>query len=186
MAKEHIRRCSWAENTNALMQAYHDNEWGSPIHNDQKLFEMLSLELMQAGLSWQTILNKREAFREAFDDFDYNKVASYQSEDVTRLLANAQIIRNKRKINAIIQNAKCIQQLNTYQSFDDYIWFHGTTCLNDETQNTLALQKQLKSDGFQFIGPTILTAFLEAIGIYQHHDVQCDWHTADSNRYLKR
>ena len=116
------QRCYWAENNNILIQQYHDHEWGVPCHDDQKLFEFLSLEIMQSGLSWQTILKKRDNFKLAFSNWNINKIANYNESTINNLLENQDIIRNRRKIQAIIHNAQIVLQIQLHQSFNDYIW----------------------------------------------------------------
>ena len=178
-------RCFWAEN-NSLMAAYHDNEWGDPVHDDQKLFEYLILDAFQAGLSWQTILNKRENFRAAFDNFDAQKIAEYTEEDKQRLLNNAGIVRNRLKIDAAISNAqKFLIIQNEFGSFDKYIWqFTNYQTLRDPkgmTKETMptsttesdAMSKNLKKRGFKFVGTTICYAFMQAIGMVDDHVVGC-------------
>lgn len=171
----HPSRCHWAEQSNPRMQHYHDTEWGRPVHDDQLLFEALSLELMQSGLSWQTILNKRENFRTAFLHFDFSQVAQFDDVAVDRLLKNDGIVRHKQKIQAIITNAKVIETITQTQSFDAYIHHYGQHCLENPEANTLHLLKQMKKDGFKFIGPTTLQSFLESIGIYNGHEADCDF-----------
>lgn len=165
------KRCSWAGK--GLMFDYHDHEWGQPITDKYALFEMLSLEMMQSGLSWQTILNKRENFRQAFDGFDYTNIAKYDEQKVAVLMADAGIIRNRMKIEAIIHNAQLAVSLDHDLGFDHYILNLAKTSPNDEEANTKQMLKDMKKLGFKFIGPTTLTSFLESIGIYNHHEPQC-------------
>jgi DNA-3-methyladenine glycosylase I len=177
-------RCSWAGNTPIYID-YHDNEWGRPVHDDVKLFEMLILEGMQAGLSWITILNKRKAFREAFDGFDPNKVVLYDDEKIKDLLANEKIIRNRLKINAAVSNAKAfLRVVEQYGSFDKFIWRYvdntpitghweklgdvpSSTSLSDK------ISKDLKKMGFKFVGSTIVYAFMQATGMVNDHIKEC-------------
>lgn len=177
-----LDRCSWATSGNELLKHYHDREWGTPCHNNQKLFELLSLEIMQAGLNWQTILNKRQAFKVAFCNFDYQKVQYFQKK-IPNLLSNSRIIRNKRKLTAIIHNAQIIADMASQgQSFDDYLWHfvhyqpiqhHYQSHLQIPKTNQLAIQigQTMKSDGFQFTGPVVTYSFLQAIGIINDHEV---------------
>ncbi|MCZ0717982.1 DNA-3-methyladenine glycosylase I [Aerococcus kribbianus] len=171
-----IKRCHWAQEANQAMQDYHDYEWGQASYDSQIIFEYLCLEIMQAGLSWQTIINKRQNFQTAFDYFDYNKIAHYSQTDYERLIQDAGIVRNKRKIKAIINNASCALAIEAKQHFSDYIWQVGQSFPDDEAKNTQAMVKRLKDAGFQFVGPNIIESFLEAIGIYDHHEPQCDWY----------
>lgn len=164
-------RCSWAGTD--LMLTYHDHEWGQPTTDKYELFEMLSLEMMQAGLSWQTILNKREHFREAFDDFDYILIAKYNEVKIAELLNNAGIVRNKMKINAIINNARLATELDQQGGFDQFIFKLAKSHPEDEAKNTKHMLKIMKKFGFKFIGQTTLISFLETIGIYNHHEINC-------------
>ncbi|GFH41012.1 DNA-3-methyladenine glycosylase I [Lactococcus insecticola] len=166
------------------MVHYHDTYWGLPVHDDQELFAKLSLDLMQAGLSWQTVLNKTEAFYVAFDDFEIGKVAQYDDLKFAELIENVGIIRNKMKIRAIINNASRVQEIQqTFGSFDDYIWqfVTGQTVVQQPlkngflTRNTLSddLSKDLKKRGFKFVGTTIIFAYLQAIGVLDDHEETC-------------
>lgn len=177
------KRCSWA--TTDLYKEYHDKEWGKPVHDDRILFEMLILENMQAGLSWLTILNKRAAFREAFDQFDYQKIALYDEANIDELMQNAQIVRNKLKIKAAIVNAQqFIKIQEEYGSFDAFIWSYvenkpihnhfgseseipATTPLSDK------ISKDLKKLGFKFLGSTTVYAYMQSIGIVNDHVKSC-------------
>ena len=177
-------RCEWCGN-NPLMVKYHDVEWGVPVHNDRTLFEFLTLEGAQAGLTWQTVLNKRENYRKAFDDFDYKKIARYGAKDVKRLLSDAGIIRNRLKITATIQNSKKFLEIQEeFSSFDAYIWqFVGGKPINHKikaikdipvtTKESDAISKDLLSRGFKFVGPTICYAFMQAVGMANDHQVSC-------------
>ena len=164
-----------------IFTEYHDNEWGRPVHNDIRLFEMLTLEGMQAGLSWITVLNKREAFREAFDGFDFYKVALYDDAKVQELLANAKIIRNRLKINATVNNARLmINIIEEHGSFDAFIWgyVHHTPVIGSgewpaSTPLSDTISKDLKKMGFKFVGTTIIYAFLQATGIVNDHMKEC-------------
>ncbi len=178
------QRCQWAGN-DPLYQKYHDEEWGVPLHNDQKLFEMLILEGAQAGLSWITILRKRENYRKAFSNFDAKKIAKYDSKKVEQLLLNEGIIRNRLKIASTIQNAKCFLEVQKeFGSFDKYIWqFTGGKTINNrwrtikeiptETKESDAMSKDLKKRGFKFVGSTICYAFMQAVGMVNDHTVDC-------------
>ena len=177
-------RCPWPEDIPIYIE-YHDQEWGRPVHNDNKLFEMLTLEGMQAGLSWITVLKKREAFRAAFDGFDPHKVAFYDEAKVQELLANKGIIRNRLKINSTITNAKLFLAIaEKYGSFDNFIWSYvdytpitnrwqkiedmpATTPISDQ------ISKDLKKMGFKFVGSTIIYAFMQATGMVNDHLVDC-------------
>lgn len=179
-----MQRCEWA-NKSELEQAYHDNEWGIAIHDDKLLFEFLILEGAQAGLSWSTILKKREGYRKAFDNFDVRKVARYTDKDLTRLLGNAEIIRNKLKINATLANARAFQQVQKQcGSFDKYIWqfVHGRSLQNSwarqtdipsHTPESETMSRDLQKRGFKFVGPTICYAFMQAVGMVNDHVVGC-------------
>ena len=177
-------RCSWAENTIIYID-YHDNEWGRPVHNDVKLFEMLTLESMQAGLSWLTVLKKREAFREAFDGFDPNKVALYGDTKVQGLMVNEKIIRNRLKINAVIINALAFLNVaEKHGSFDKFIWKYvdyipvtGHWKKHEELPATTPLSdiisRDLKKMGFKFVGSTTIYSFMQAIGMVNDHLMDC-------------
>ena len=176
--------CNWKDSSKQ-MRGYHDTEWGVPTHDDQKLFEILTLEVMQAGLSWSTILKKREGFREAFEQFEIHKVSQFTKDDVEHLLKNPNIIRHHQKIEATIQNAKIILQLqNQYGSFHEFLWnkFNYTPIINhwetmekvpSSTPLTEQLCKEFKKLGFKFIGPTTLYSFLQASGIINDHLDSC-------------
>lgn len=179
-----MRRCEWA-NSNALMKEYHDKEWGTPEHNDQILFEFLILEGMQAGLSWNTILKKRENFRKAFNNFKIEKVAEYNEAKIEELLQNEGIIRNRLKIQAAITNAQLsIKVQEEFGSFDNFIWsyvnhkpIHNSLRNLKEIPSTTQLSdrisKDLKKRGFKFVGSTIIYAYLQAIGIVNDHLTYC-------------
>lgn len=183
MQKENVERCSWA--TTDLYKQYHDQEWGTPVHDDGKLFEMLILEGMQAGLSWLTILNKREAFREAFDKFDCRKVALYDDAKIDELMQNKKIVRNRLKIRAAITNAQqFIKIQEEYGSFDSFIWSYVdnkpiNNHLNSEdeiparTPLSDKISKDLKKRGFKFVGSTIVYAYMQAVGIVNDHVKRC-------------
>lgn len=179
-----VTRCDWAE-TNTLMQDYHDHEWGKPSYKDDKLYELLVLESMQAGLSWSTILNKRENFRVAFDQFDYKKIAHYDENKIEELLANPQIIRNRLKIRAAVNNAqKFLQVQENYGSFAAYIWsfvadqpiinrWQTFKEVPASTDLSKQISKELKNLGFKFVGPTIIYSFMQAIGMVNDHLEDC-------------
>jgi DNA-3-methyladenine glycosylase I len=179
-----MKRCDWA-NGSDLLQAYHDNEWGVEVHDDRTLFEFLVLEGAQAGLSWSTILRKREAYRKAFDDFDARKIARYSEKAVAGLLANPGIIRNRLKISAAITNAGAFIQIQKeFGSFDSYVWqfVNGRPIRNSwrtmaeipaTTPASAAMSKDLQKRGFKFVGPTICYAFMQAVGMVNDHVVDC-------------
>jgi DNA-3-methyladenine glycosylase I len=176
-------RCDWAKKTIDI--EYHDKEWGVPLHDDDKLFEFLILEGFQAGLSWNTILNKRENFRKAFDNFDYKKIAKYDQKKIDELLQNAGIIRNKLKIKAAITNANAFMKVQSeFGSFDKYIWlFTGEKTIINRwedmkqlpatSKESDAMSKDLKKRGFKFVGSTICYANMQAIGMVNDHLVNC-------------
>ena len=185
---QQIRRCEWA-GPDPIYIDYHDNEWGKPLHDDNKLFEMLILEGMQAGLAWITVLKKRENFRTAFDGFDPHKVALYDDAKVEELLANKGIIRHRGKINAAIGNAKAFLEIQKeYGSFDRFLWAYvnGAPIIN--TPESMAdipastplsdrISKDLKARGFKFVGSTIVYAFMQAGGMVDDHMIWCPCHT---------
>jgi DNA-3-methyladenine glycosylase I len=180
-----LTRCAWAAASNPLYLAYHDKEWGVPLHDDRGLFEMLILEGMQAGLSWSTILNKRANFRLAFAGFDAAKIAAYDANDVAALLANPGIVRNRLKIAAAISNAQAFLALQgEFGSFDAYIWqFVGGRPVRNAWQDLRdlpthtpisdAMSKDLQRRGFKFVGSTICYAFMQATGMVNDHAVSC-------------
>lgn len=179
-------RCGWAKNDLAIR--YHDAEWGAPQHNDEKLFEFLILEGAQAGLSWDTILRKRENYRAAFDDFDAKKIARYDERKLNELLSNEGIVRNRLKIASAVQNAKSYLQIkDEFGSFDFYIWnfVGGKQVVNAwkdlrevpaKTSVSDAMSKDLKRRGFNFVGSTICYAFMQACGLVNDHLVSCYRH----------
>ena len=185
---EQLRRCEWA-GPDPIYITYHDNEWGRPLHDDTKLFEMLILEGMQAGLAWITVLKKREAFREAFDGFDPHKVALYSDDKIEELMGNKGIIRHRGKISAAIGNAKAFISIQEeYGSFDRFIWEYVGNNPIINTANSLAelpastplsdqISKDLKKRGFKFVGSTIIYSFMQAVGMVDDHMVWCPWHT---------
>ena len=177
-------RCKWA-GSDPLYIHYHDTEWGVALHDDRKLFEFLILEGAQAGLSWLTVLKKRQNYRRAFDGFDPGKVGRYDAEDIERLLTNSGIIRNRLKITSAIKNAGAFLKIqNEFGTFDSYIWnFVGDRAIiNDwrrseqvpaQTQTSVIMSKDLKKKGFSFVGPTICYAFMQAVGMVNDHTVDC-------------
>ena len=173
------KRCSWVEGKEDIYIRYHDEEWGIPKYDDKILFEMLILESFQAGLSWITILKKREAFKKAFDDFDLDKIADYDENKVNELLKNKAIIRHKRKIEATITNAKVFKEIQLeYESFSNYIWgFNNGKIIKSEykTKSELSdkVAKDLKKRGMKFVGSTTIYSYLEAIGIINNHEKDC-------------
>ena len=178
-----VSRCGWARTE--LSIPYHDTEWGVPLHDDRRLFEFLVLEGAQAGLSWETILRKREAYRKAFDDFDPERVARYTPKKVERLMADAGIVRNRLKIESAVTNARAFLDVQKeHGSFDAYIWrFVGgaprvntVRALGDvpaSTPQSDAMSKDLKKRGFRFVGTTICYAFMQATGMVNDHAVSC-------------
>jgi DNA-3-methyladenine glycosylase I len=180
------RRCAWPKTE--LDIAYHDAEWGVPVHDDRLLFEMLILEGAQAGLSWSTILKKRENYRRAFDEFDARKIAKYDARKVKSLLADAGIVRNRLKVAATIQNAKAFLAVqNEFGSFDAYLWqFVGGKPIQNRrrslkeipprTPESDAMSKALLKRGFKFVGSTICQAFMQAVGMVNDHTVDCFRH----------
>ena len=178
------KRCAWV-NDNPLMIEYHDKEWGVPVHDDKKLFEFLILEGAQAGLTWQTVLNKRENYRKALHGFDPAKIARYGNKDVERLLGNPGIIRNRLKIAATIQDAqKFLEIQKEFGSFDTYIWqfvdykpikneFKSLSQIPPTTKESDAMSKDLLKRGFKFVGSTICYTFMEAVGMTNDHTTDC-------------
>jgi DNA-3-methyladenine glycosylase I len=179
-----MKRCEWA-NKSELEMSYHDNEWGVPIHDDRGLFEFLVLEGAQAGLSWSTILRKREGYRNAFDNFDAKKISRYPEVVVSRLLANPEIIRNRLKVNAIVTNARALLRVQEqFGSFDRYIWqfvngrpiqnsWKKMTEIPSSSPASEAMSKDLKKRGFKFVGTTICYAFMQAVGMVNDHVLGC-------------
>ena len=177
-------RCSWANPANPRYLHYHDHEWGVPCHDQTTLFEMLNLEGAQAGLSWETILNKRASYRAAFDDWDAEKIALYGPDKVAELLANPGIVRNKLKVAAAIANAKAYLRLREQGgSLDTYLWdfVGGAPIVNNFTRETTPaktelserISKDLAKRGFKFVGSTIVYAYMQGIGMVDDHDVKC-------------
>ena len=185
MAPREKPRCTWAPSGKPLYLAYHDEQWGVPVHDDRVLFEMLILEGAQAGLSWETILNKRAAYRRAFDRFDPRKVAGYDARKVRALLADAGIVRNRLKIAAAVTNARAFLAVQReFGSFDAYVWrFVGGNPKRNvwahhreipaRTPESDALSRDLKRRGFTFVGSTICYAFMQACGLVNDHTTEC-------------
>ena len=180
-------RCEWC-GTDLIYLAYHDDEWGVPVHDDQRLFEMLVLEGAQAGLSWLTILKKREGYREAFHGFDVGVIAGYTQQDVERLMADPHIVRNRLKIESVIKNARGVQAVRkAFGTLDAYLWgfvdghprqnaWSSMAELPAKTAQSLAMSKDLKMHGFNFVGPTICYAFMQAVGMVNDHTLDCFRH----------
>ncbi len=189
-----LTRCAWAKS--ALMTRYHDEEWGVPVYDDQKLFEFLILEGAQAGLSWETVLRKRAAYRVAFDQFDAGKIAAYDQHKIEQLLANQQIIRNRLKVAAAIQNARAFLALRAeYGSFAAYIWqfvggqprtntWSALAEIPAATPESDAMSKALKKRGFTFVGSTICYAFMQATGMVNDHTLDCFRHAEVQQKAL--
>jgi len=179
--EKNLRRCHWARTD--LSIAYHDREWGVPVHDDRTLFEFLILEGAQAGLSWETILRKRDNYRSAFDNFMPAKVAKYDQRRIAKLMSNEGIIRNRLKINSAVENAKAFLLIQKeFGSFDKYVWrfVDGTpkrlkrgTPVQATTSDSDALSRDLKQRGFKFVGSTICYSFMQAVGIVNDHEATC-------------
>jgi DNA-3-methyladenine glycosylase I len=180
-----LPRCPWLSADDPLYLSYHDTEWGVPIHDDQKIYEFLILETFQAGLSWRTVLHKRENFRKAFANFDYNKVARFTPQRVERLMQDAGIIRNRQKIEAAIVNAKQFLKIQKeFGTFDRYMWswvkhqpiVHKLKTAKEyptTIDEAVAWSKDLKKRGFKFLGPTVVYAHMQAVGMVNDHTVNC-------------
>ena len=172
-------RCRWANPKNERYLRYHDEEWGVPVYDDHKLFEMLVLESFQAGLSWECVLNKQVAFRQAFDNFDLEKVCAYEEERLQELQENAGIIRNGRKIRAAVTNAIVFRRIQQeFQSFSNYIWhwtegkvIYEKECSRSDLSDRVS--EDLKKRGMKFVGTTIIYAYLQAIGVIYSHEDEC-------------
>lgn len=183
--KKDIQRCDWLNVENPEYVRYHDEEWGVPIHNDRKLFEMLILEGAQAGLSWLTVLKKRENYRKAFDNFDVKKIAEYNSKKTSELLKNEGIIRNRLKIESTVKNAKAFIQIQKeFKTFDTYIWsfiknkpiknkVRSMKDLPNRTTVSDLISTDLKKRGMNFVGSTIIYAFMQACGMVNDHKITC-------------
>lgn len=176
---DHKCRCRWANPKNERYIRYHDEQWGVPVHDDRKLFEMLILESFQAGLSWECVLNKQEAFRQAFDNFDPERICGYSEEKIAELLNNPDIIRNRRKIEATVTNARIFLEIQReYKGFSHYLWsWTGGKILfeTDLTRSALSdnLSKDLKKRGMKFLGSTTIYAYLQAVGVIYAHENGC-------------
>lgn len=178
-----MKRCKWAESEGML--EYHDREWGVPVHDDKKLFEFLTLEGAQAGLSWSTILKKREGYRKLFKNFDFVKISKMNQKDVERLMKDASIVRNRLKIESTISNAKAFIEIRKeFGSFDKYLWgfvegktvdnkFKSLKELPASTNLSDEISKDLKKRGFRFVGSTIIYAFMQAVGMVNDHEIGC-------------
>jgi len=194
MKNKNIVRCSWSL-VDMIDIIYHDKEWGVPVKNDKKQFEFLILEGMQAGLSWRTILNKRENFRNAFDHFDYNKIAAYKKTKMNSLMNNAGIIRNKQKIEATINNAKSFIEIRKeFGTFSKYIWefvggkpivnkFKSLSEIPAKTELSDIISDDLKKRGFKFVGSTIIYAHMQACGMVNDHLISCFRHNEIIDNY---
>ena len=178
-----MKRCSWVNLNNKLYIDYHDSEWGVPKYDDSYLFELLLLEMFQAGLSWECVLNKRDSFRMAFDNFNYEKISKYDKNKINELLSNKSIIRNRLKIKASIINARVFINIQSeYGSFSNYIWgFTDNKVIKNTsdcfvTHNDLSdrISKDLKCKGMKFVGTTIIYSYLQAIGVINDHEKDCD------------
>ena len=177
-------RCAWA-GSDPAMQAYHDDEWGVPLHDERPLFELLTLEGAQAGLSWSTILRRRDGYRSAFADFDVARIAAFDDDDIARLMTDAGIIRNGQKVRSTIENARQVLALRDQgSSLDDFVWsfVNGRPRVNNfttlgelpaSTPESAAMSKALRKRGFGFVGPTICYAFMQAAGLVNDHVVSC-------------
>ncbi len=188
-----VKRCDWGESENPLYRDYHDNEWGVPVHDERLLFEMLILEGAQAGLSWSTIINKRENYKKAFDNFDFEKVAKYNDKKIEELMNNPGIVRNRRKIISTIINAQAfIKVQEEFGSFDKYIWgFVDYKPIQNEfkkpnewpakTPLSEKISKDLLKRGFKFVGSTIVYALMQAIGLVNDHLTYCFRHNELKN-----
>jgi DNA-3-methyladenine glycosylase I len=182
-----MNRCEWADRSE-LERAYHDEEWGVPLHDDRRLFEFLVLEGAQAGLSWSTVLKKREGYRKAFGNFDARVVSGFSEDDIATLLSDPGIIRNRLKIRSAIDNAKAFLRVQEeFGRFDDYIWrfvggkpvrnaWNRMTEIPCSTPGSDAMSKDLRNRGFRFVGPTICYAFMQAVGMVNDHVVECFRH----------
>ena len=179
------KRCEWAEGDDPLMVAYHDQEWGAPAHEDRHLFELLTLEAAQAGLSWRTVLHKREGYRAAFEHFDPARVARFTARKIEALLTDPGIVRNRLKIESAVNNARCILDVqNELGTLDAYIWqfVDGAPIvgrrrtlgdLPSETKESKAMSDDLKRRGFRFVGPTVCYAYMQAAGLVNDHVKTC-------------
>ena len=175
-----MKRCFWVNMDNPLYVLYHDDEWGVPKYDDQELYELLILEMFQAGLSWETILNKRDNFRKAFDNFDWNKIVNYDEDKINELMQDKGIIRNRRKIEATINNTKIFLNIQKeYGSFANFIWgftdnkviITDSKVVSNELSDTIS--KELRKRGMKFVGTVIIYSYLQAIGVINSHEDNC-------------
>ena len=177
-------RCEWAPLDDPIYLAYHDEEWGAPIHDERRLFEMLTLEGAQAGLSWSTILHKREGYRRAFASFDPETVAAFTERDVERLLGDASIVRNRLKVRSTVDNARAVVALRGETTLDEVVWsfvdgqaidgrHNRVSDIPAETPESRAMSKELKRRGFRFVGPTVCYSFMQGCGLVNDHVVSC-------------
>jgi DNA-3-methyladenine glycosylase I len=185
MSEPNVTRCAWVPLQDPLYVAYHDEEWGVPSHDDRHLFELLTLEGAQAGLSWATILHKRESYKRAFAGFDAASVARFTKRDVERLLGDAGIVRNRLKVESAVNNAQRVLELSAdVGSLDSYVWsfvdgepivgvWQSVGEIPAETAESRAMSKDLKKRGFRFVGPTVCYAFMQAVGVVDDHTVDC-------------
>ncbi len=182
------KRCPWLKLSNSQYVEYHDKEWGRPVHDEHKLFEMITLEGAQAGLSWETVLKKRECYQQLFHNFDPKKVAKITPAQIKKILLNPGIIRNRLKVESTVSNAKAFLEVQKeFGSFDKYIWgfvnnkviynnFQKMSDYPNRTEISDAISKDLKKRGFRFVGTTIIYAFMQAIGMVQDHSKDCFLH----------
>ncbi|ADL03696.1 DNA-3-methyladenine glycosylase I [Lacrimispora saccharolytica] len=177
-----MKRCFWVDESSPVYVKYHDEEWGVPVYDDKKLYEMFLLETFQAGLSWITILRKREAFREAFDGFDAEKVASYGEEKIRDLMENAGIIRNRRKMDAAVKNARVFLEIQReFGSFSEYLWgftnneilVNQDDCFQVKTELSDRVSKDMKKRGMAFVGSVTIYSYLQAVGVVNDHELSC-------------
>ena len=192
--QQNMNRCPWCL-INELEMKYHDEEWGVPVHDDRKQFEYLMLEVMQCGLSWDTVLKKREIFRSCFDSFDFDKVAAYSEQDIERIMNTPGVIRSRRKIEAIIGNARCVQQIRgEFGSFSNYLWgwtdgktllYSGHELGDIPASNDLSekISKDLKKRGMKYLGPVTVYAHLQACGIINDHVKECHCYKRLTEQY---
>ena len=172
-------RCVWANPRNPQYIAYHDHEWGVPLHDDHKLFEMLLLECFQAGLSWECVLNKRAAFRAAFADFDLDTVCAYDDAKIAAMMCDPSLIRNRLKLQAAVSNARVFRRIREeFGSFDAYLWRWSDNkviyeCGKSTSALSDAISRDLKTRGMRFVGSTTIYAYLQAVGVIYSHDAQC-------------
>ena len=175
-----MKRCTWVNMNNPLYVLYHDNEWGVPKYDDHELYELLILEMFQAGLSWETILNKRENFRKAFDNFDWNSIVNYDEDKINELMQDKGIIRNRKKIEATINNTKVFLNIQReYGSFANFIWsftdnkviITDSKVVSNELSDTIS--KELRKRGMKFVGTVIIYSYLQAVGVINSHEDNC-------------